>query len=60
MNKKVIIIGASGHGKVIADIIRKSNDTVVGFLDSNLLHNSMVQPYLARSIGMLSLRIVNL
>lgn len=33
MNKKVIIIGASGHGKVIADIIRKSNDTVVGFLD---------------------------
>ncbi|MBQ2901206.1 MAG: acetyltransferase [Agathobacter sp.] len=35
MNKKVIIIGASGHGKVIADIIIKSGDEVVGFLDDN-------------------------
>lgn len=33
MNKKVIIIGASGHGKVIADIVLKSNDILVGFLD---------------------------
>lgn len=36
MNKKVIVIGASGHGKVIADIIVKSNDIVVGFLDDGI------------------------
>jgi FlaA1/EpsC-like NDP-sugar epimerase len=35
MNKRVIIIGAGGHGKVIADIIEKSGDKVVGFLDDN-------------------------
>lgn len=33
MNNKVIIIGASGHGKVVADIVRQSNDEIVGFLD---------------------------
>lgn len=33
--KKVIIIGASGHGKVVADIIQKSGDKVYGFLDDN-------------------------
>lgn len=33
MNKKVVIIGAGGHGKVIADIVRKSGDTVECFLD---------------------------
>ena len=32
--KNVIIIGAGGHGKVVADIVRKSNDKLVGFLDS--------------------------
>lgn len=36
MNKTVIIIGAGGHGKVIADIVLKSGDTVKGFLDDNL------------------------
>lgn len=35
MNKKVVIIGAGGHAKVIADIITKSGDKVVGFLDDN-------------------------
>lgn len=35
MKEKVVIIGASGHGKVIADIIVKSDDMVVGFLDDN-------------------------
>lgn len=34
-NKKVVIIGAGGHGKVVADIVRKSGDIVVGFLDDN-------------------------
>ena len=35
MSKKVVIIGAGGHAKVIADIIIKSGDEVVGFLDDN-------------------------
>lgn len=33
--KKVVIIGAGGHAKVIADIIVKSGDEVIGFLDDN-------------------------
>lgn len=36
MKKSVVIIGASGHGKVIADIIIKSGDTIVGFLDDGV------------------------
>lgn len=36
MSKEVIIIGASGHGKVIADIIKKSGDEVFGFIDDDL------------------------
>lgn len=35
MQKKVIIFGASGHARVIADIVKKSNDEIVGFLDDN-------------------------
>lgn len=35
MHKNVIIIGAGGHAKVIADIIEKSGDEIVGFLDDN-------------------------
>lgn len=31
MKKEVIIIGAGGHGKVIADIIKKSGNHVLGF-----------------------------
>lgn len=36
MKKEVVIIGAGGHAKVIADIIEKSGDEVIGFLDDNL------------------------
>ncbi len=36
MNKEVIIIGSSGHGNVIADIILKSGDKLLGFLDDDL------------------------
>ena len=36
MHKNVVIIGAGGHAKVIADIIEKSGDIVYGFLDDNL------------------------
>ena len=35
MNEQVIVIGASGHGKVVADIVRRSDDTLLGFLDDN-------------------------
>lgn len=35
MNKKVVIIGAGGHAKVVADIIRSNGDTVEGFLDDS-------------------------
>ena len=35
MGKNVIVIGAGGHAKVIADIIKKSGDEIVGFLDDN-------------------------
>lgn len=31
--KKVIIIGAGGHGKVAADIVQVSGDEVLGFID---------------------------
>lgn len=37
--KKVIIVGAGGHGKVAADIISLSGDKVVGFLDDKPLEN---------------------
>ena len=35
MSKDVIIIGAGGHAKVIADIVKKNNDNLLGFLDDN-------------------------
>ena len=33
--KRVIVIGASGHGRVVADIVKASGDEVVGFLDDD-------------------------
>ena len=46
--KKVVIIGASGHAKVIADIVIKNGDKLVGFLDDNTeLPDSIIgYPYL--------------
>ncbi len=35
MNKNVVIIGAGGHGRVVADTITLCGDNVVGFLDDN-------------------------
>ncbi|MCR4718065.1 MAG: acetyltransferase [Firmicutes bacterium] len=35
MGKNVIIIGAGGHGKVIADIVTASGDNFLGFLDDD-------------------------
>lgn len=33
--REIIIIGASGHGKVIADVIEKAGDRAAGYLDDN-------------------------
>lgn len=35
MEKNVIIVGAGGHGKVVADTVLSSGDNVIGFLDDN-------------------------
>lgn len=35
MNKQVIIVGAGGHARVIADTVLCSGDTVLGFLDDD-------------------------
>ncbi len=35
MQESVVIIGAGGHGKVVADIVLKAGDHVQGFLDDN-------------------------
>lgn len=45
MNRKVIIIGASGHGKVLADIVLASNDIVVGFLDDGIKKGTKILDY---------------
>lgn len=42
MHKKVVIIGAGGHAKVIADIIQKSGDIVYGFLDDNFEKGTII------------------
>ena len=42
MNKNIVIIGAGGHAKVIADIIDKSKDIVIGFLDDNKTRNEII------------------
>lgn len=42
MNRKVVILGAGGHAKVIADIIEKSNDILLGFLDDAKLIDEVI------------------
>lgn len=42
MNKKVVIIGAGGHGRVVADIAKACGDTVIGFLDDSNTANNKV------------------
>lgn len=50
MDREVIIIGAGGHGKVVADIIAKSNDKVIGFLDdSNSIDRILTYPVLGKA-----------
>ena len=42
MCKEVVIIGAGGHGKVIADIAEKSGDKVIGFLDDSCTADKII------------------
>lgn len=48
MNKKIIIMGAGGHAKVIADIIIKSGDQLLGFLDDNQIGSLIGYPILGK------------
>lgn len=42
MNKKVVIIGAGGHARVVADTVSICGDTVIGFLDDSDVKNEKV------------------
>jgi len=43
MNIPVLVIGAGGHGRVIADALRMSGRIVLGFLEANLdLHGKII------------------
>lgn len=44
MSDEIILIGASGHSKVIADIIRKNGNTVYGFLDDDRTKKGVIGP----------------
>lgn len=46
MSKNVVIMGAGGHAKMIADIIIKSGDMLYGFLDDNIpIGTKILQDY---------------
>ena len=53
MCKQVVILGAGGHGKVIADIVRASGDRVLGFRDDDPCKGEMFAgfPILGRIAG---------
>ena len=42
MSDKVILVGAGGHAKVIADIVLKSGDQLLGFLDDDPMKTSVL------------------
>ena len=41
MKREIIIIGAGGHGRVIADIVKSAGDTVLGFLDDGIADSNI-------------------
>lgn len=50
MSKKLVIIGASGHGKVIADIAKRNGYHEIVFLDDNeTIHECGEYPVIGRS-----------
>ena len=48
--KKLILIGAGGHAKSVADSINKSEYELCGFIDSNKKGMHMGLPILGRKI----------
>lgn len=57
MPQNVMIIGAGGHAKVIADIIIKSGDKVLGFFDDNSTLKTVIgYPVLGRVSDILNYR----
>lgn len=42
MPKDIIMIGAGGHARVIADMVKKSGDNVEGFLDDDLSKDGVI------------------
>ena len=49
MSKKLIIIGAGGHGRVVADIAAKSGYTEIAFLDDNTSESHSAYPVIGVS-----------
>lgn len=45
MCHKIIVLGASGHAKVISDIIIKTGNTLIGFLDDNVEEGTTILKY---------------
>jgi len=48
MSKKVILIGAGGHAKVVLDIILKNGDEAIGFLDDTAKDSILGYPILGK------------
>ena len=48
MSSEVIVIGAGGHARVVADIIQHVGDIVLGFLDDNIEGMVMGLPVLGK------------
>ena len=42
MNKKVVIIGAGGHAKVISEIVELNGDMLIGFLDDTKKESKVI------------------
>lgn len=42
MSKKIFVYGASGHGKVISEIIEESNNLKIVFIDNDILKTSFI------------------
>lgn len=50
MDYNIIVLGAGGHAKVIADIIIKTKNKVIGFLDDNIQIGTQIINYQDKEI----------
>lgn len=48
MSDKLVIIGAGGHAKVVADIAQKNNLDILGFLDDNATEDVLGCPIIGK------------